>query len=43
MAYLTDIEIAQNAEMKHIGKIAESVGIDEKYLEYYGNYKAKIN
>ena len=43
MAFLSDIEIAQSAEMKHIGEIAKSVGIDEKYLEYYGNYKAKIN
>ena len=43
MAFLSDIEIAQSAEMKNIGEIAKSVGIDEKYLEYYGNYKAKIN
>ena len=43
MAYLSDIEIAQAAEMQPIGKIAELVGIDEKYLELYGKYKAKIN
>lgn len=38
----SDIEIAQSAEMKHIREIAESVGLDEKYLELYGNYKAKV-
>jgi len=30
----SDIEIAQAAEMKHIREIAESVGLDEEYLEY---------
>ena len=39
----TDIEIAQSVEMQHISKIAETAGIDEKYLEYYGRYKAKID
>ena len=39
---LSDIEIAQAAKIKPIREIAESVGIDEKYLELYGNYKAKI-
>ncbi len=43
MAYLTDIEIAQSCRMQHIGKIAETAGIDPEYLEYYGNYKAKID
>lgn len=43
MAYLSDIEIAQQCEMKHIRAIAEKAGIDEKYLEQYGNYKAKID
>ena len=43
MAYLTDIEIAQQCEMKHIKEIARTAGIDEKYLEQYGNYKAKID
>ena len=38
----SDIEIAQAAEMKHIREIAESIGLDEKYLELYGNYKAKV-
>ncbi len=40
---LSDIEIAQNAEMKHIRDIAAAVGIDEEQLEYYGKYKAKIS
>lgn len=39
----TDIEIAQNVKMKNIKEIAETAGIDEKYLEQYGNYKAKID
>lgn len=38
----SDIEIAQAAEMKRIREIAESVGLDEEYLELYGNYKAKV-
>jgi formate--tetrahydrofolate ligase len=38
----SDIEIAQSAEMKHIREIAESIGLDEKYLELYGNHKAKV-
>ena len=41
--YKSDIEIAQSVEMKPIGKIAETAGVDEKYLEYYGKYKAKID
>jgi len=40
---LSDIEIAQNAEMNHIKMVAESVGISEEELEYYGKYKAKIS
>ncbi len=40
---LSDIEIAQNAQMKHIRDIAEKAGIDEEDLEYYGKYKAKIS
>lgn len=43
MAYLSDIEIAQSCKMKPITKIAESAGIDEKYIEQYGRYKAKID
>lgn len=40
---LSDIEIAQNAKMKHIRDIAVSIGISEDDLEYYGKYKAKIS
>ncbi len=40
---LTDIEIAQRAEMLPIGEIAEKVGIAESDLEYYGPYKAKVS
>ncbi len=43
MAYLTDIEIAQQCEMKPITDIANKAGIDDKYLEQYGKYKAKID
>ena len=43
MAYLTDIEIAQQCEMKQITEIAKNAGIDEKYIEQYGKYKAKID
>ena len=43
MAYLSDIEIAQSVEMKPITEIAKTAGIDEKYLEQYGRYKAKID
>lgn len=43
MAYKADIEIAQENETKDIKEIAEKAGIDEKYLELYGNHKAKIN
>ncbi len=39
----TDIEIAQEAVMQPITKIAETAGIDDKYLDLYGKYKAKIN
>ena len=40
---LTDIEIAQATEPKPIGEIARIAGVDEKYLELYGNYKAKVD
>ena len=39
----TDIEIAQSVEIKNIKEIAKTAGIDEKYIEQYGNYKAKID
>ena len=40
---MTDIEIAQACHPKHIREIAAIAGVDEKYLEQYGNYKAKID
>ena len=43
MEIKTDIEIAQASHPAKITEIAESAGIDEKYLELYGNYKAKID
>ncbi len=43
MAFLTDIEIAQQCKMKSITEIAANAGIPQKYLEQYGNYKAKID
>ena len=43
MDYLSDIEIAQQCEMKPITEIAKNAGIDEKYIEQYGKYKAKID
>lgn len=39
----TDIEIAQGTKMRHISEIAETAGIASKYIEFYGNYKAKID
>ena len=41
--YKTDIEIAQECVMKPIGEIAEVAHVDEKYIEQYGRYKAKID
>ncbi|MBQ8576059.1 MAG: formate--tetrahydrofolate ligase [Clostridia bacterium] len=43
MGYLTDIEIAQQCEMKPITEIAKTAGVDEKYIEQYGRYKAKVD
>ena len=40
---LSDIEIAQSITPEPISAIAEKAGIDEKYLECYGNYKAKVD
>ena len=40
---LTDIQIAQNAQMHDIRKIAEKIGVMDDELECYGKYKAKIN
>ncbi len=43
MEYKTDIEIAQSTQMDHITAVADKCGIDRKYVEQYGNYKAKID
>ena len=43
MAYLSDIEIAQQCEMKHINEIAKKLDISDDYLEQYGKYKAKVD
>ncbi len=40
---LSDLEIAQAAKLKPIKEIAESIGLIEDDLEYYGKYKAKVN
>ena len=43
MEFKTDIQIAQECKMQKITEIAKVAGVDEKYLELYGNYKAKID
>ena len=43
MDYLSDIEIAQKCKMRPITEIAETTHVDEKYIEQYGKYKAKID
>ena len=43
MGYKSDIQIAQECKKKKITEIAAVAGIDEKYLEQYGNYKAKVD
>ena len=43
MEFKTDIEIAQETEMLPISEIAKTAGVDEKYLEQYGKYKAKVD
>ena len=40
---LSDIQIAQQTELWHIRDIAQKAGVAEKYLEQYGNFKAKID
>ena len=39
----TDIEIAQSTALESVYDIARRAGIDEKYLEPYGRYKAKVD
>ena len=43
MGFKSDIEIAQEAKMKVINEVADSIGIPDKYVENYGKYKAKID
>ena len=43
MGYKSDIQIAQECKKKKITEIAAVAGIDKKYLEQYGNYKAKVD
>ena len=43
MKILSDIEIAQSCTPKPITEIARTAGVDEKYLELYGNVKAKVD
>ena len=43
MQYKSDIEIAQGAAMRSITEIAKTAHVDEKYIEQYGRYKAKID
>ncbi len=43
MDFKSDIEIAKEYEMESIHSIAARAGVEEQYLELYGNYKAKID
>ena len=43
MAFKSDIEIAQETTMLPIMEIAKTAGVDEKYIEQYGKYKAKVD
>ena len=43
MQYRSDIEIAHSVTPKNITEIAKTAGIEEKYLEQYGRYKAKVD
>ena len=43
MKILSDIEIAQQCAMRPIAEIAQTAGVEGKYLELYGNYKAKVD
>ena len=43
MKILSDIEIAQSCTPQPITTIARTAGVDEQYLELYGNYKAKVD
>ena len=43
MEIKSDIQIAQETEMTNIQDIAASAGLDPKYIELYGDYKAKVD
>ncbi|MBQ8533860.1 MAG: formate--tetrahydrofolate ligase [Clostridia bacterium] len=43
MGYKSDIEIAQECQMLPISEIAKVAHVDEKYIEQYGRYKAKVD
>ena len=43
MEFKTDIQIAQETEMRNSQEIAASAGLDSRYIELYGNYKAKVD
>ena len=38
----TDIEIARETQLKPIAEVAATLGIEEKDLDFYGKYKAKV-
>ncbi len=40
---MEDVEIARNAKLERVSKIAQSIGIEEEEIEQYGKYKAKIS
>jgi len=40
---LSDLQIAQKAKLKSVVEIAKKIGINRKYLELYGDYKAKVS
>ena len=43
MTYLSDIEIARQCAMRPITEIAAAAGVEERWLECYGRYKAKVD
>lgn len=43
MGFKSDIEIAQESKMLPIEEVAKTIGLDRDVLEFYGNYKAKVN
>lgn len=42
MSFKSDLQIAQEAEIKHINTIADKLNISHDDLEHYGKYKAKL-